>query len=47
MSIPTANVNKLKDNSISMSDKLQVTAYLQKEKIIKLDSLISLTESKS
>lgn len=47
MSIPTVNASKLKDNSISMTDKLQVTAYLQKEKIIKLDSLISLTGNKS
>lgn len=43
MSIPTANANKLKDNSILMSDKLQIAAYLQKEKIIKLDTLISYT----
>lgn len=40
MSIPTANANRLKDNSYAMSDKLQIAAYLQKEKIIKLDSLI-------
>ena len=41
MSIPTANANKLKDDSVLMSDKLQIAAYLQKEKIIKLDTLIS------
>ena len=50
MSIPTVNAKKLKDGSISMSDKFQITAYLQKEKIIKVDSLISLipdTKSRS
>ncbi|WP_312694680.1 hypothetical protein [Caproiciproducens sp.] len=50
LSIPTVNAKKLKDGSISMSDKFQITAYLQKEKIIKVDSLISLipdTKSRS
>jgi len=42
MSIPTVNAEKLKDGSISMTDKFQITAYLQKEKIIKIDSLTSL-----
>lgn len=42
MSIPTANSDRLKDNSYSMSDKLQIAAYLKKEKIIKLDSLVDL-----
>ena len=50
MSVPTVNAEKLKDGSISMTDKFQITAYLQKEKIIKVDSLISLipdTKSRS
>jgi len=47
MSFPTINAKKLRDTSISMSDKFQITTYLQKEKIIKLDSLISLTGAKS
>lgn len=42
MSVPTVNTEKLKDGTISMTDKFQITAYLQKEKIIKVDSLISL-----
>lgn len=42
MSIATANANRLKDNSIPMTTKLQIAAYLQKDKIIKLDSLIAL-----
>ena len=42
MSVPTVNAEKLKNGSISMTDKFQITAYLQKEKIIKVDSLISL-----
>jgi len=42
MSVPTVNAEKLKDDSISMTNKFQITAYLQKEKIIKIDSLTSL-----
>lgn len=42
MSIPTANANRLKSDSIAMSDKLQIAAYIKKEKIIEIDTLINL-----
>lgn len=47
MSIPTTNPKRLKDDNIKMYDKLQITAYLKKEAIIKLDNLISLTDARS
>ena len=47
MSIPTTNPKRLKDDNIKMYDKLQITAYLKKEAILKLDNLISLTDAKS
>jgi hypothetical protein len=47
MSIPTTNPKRLKDDNIKMHDKLQITAYLEKEAIIKLDNLIPLTDARS
>lgn len=47
MSIPTTNNKRLKDDNIKLYDKLQITAYLKKEDILKLDNLISLTDAKS
>lgn len=47
MSIPTANRKRLQDSNIRQNDKLQITAYLKKSDILKLDNLLELTDAKS